>query len=100
MSYETIAISQSDVALQRRVTSCIAQEGVVPPYPVFDEIMWDVVTAADVEAAYASAIANGNPDPGNDPAVISDGMILAHVQAGIANLPTAEPTSSGNSTGT
>jgi hypothetical protein len=32
-------------------------------------------------AAWESADAAGNPDPGSDPAVITDGMILAAVQA-------------------
>jgi hypothetical protein len=42
---------------------------------------WPVVIASDVEAAYASALAAGNPSPGGDPAVITDGMILSNVQA-------------------
>jgi hypothetical protein len=46
-----------------------------------------VSAASDVEAAYASALAAGNPDPGGDPAVITDAMILAKVQAALPDLP-------------
>jgi len=42
---------------------------------------YPVATATDIEAAYASALAADNPDPGGDEAVITDGMILANVQA-------------------
>jgi len=42
---------------------------------------WAVGGAADVEAAYASALAADNPDPGGDEAVITDQMILSNVQA-------------------
>jgi hypothetical protein len=34
-----------------------------------------------VESAYASALAANNPNPGGDESVITDGMILSHVQA-------------------
>jgi hypothetical protein len=50
------------------------------------QVIWAVASANDVEAAYASALAAENPDPGGDETVITDGMILAHVQA---NLPPA-----------
>ncbi|WP_157992984.1 hypothetical protein [Leucobacter luti] len=33
------------------------------------------------DAAYASALAAGNEEPGADPGVITDGMILAAVRA-------------------
>ena len=50
------------------------------------QLIWPV--ALSTEAEYASAIAAGNPDPGGDPAVITDGMILSAVQA---NWPTDTP---------
>jgi hypothetical protein len=40
-----------------------------------------IAAAQDIEAAYASAVAAGNEHPGGDEAVITDGMILAYVQA-------------------
>jgi hypothetical protein len=42
---------------------------------------WPVCVAGDVAAAYESALAAGNPNPGGDPAVVTDGMILSAVQA-------------------
>jgi hypothetical protein len=79
VSYSTIWTSAADLALQGRITACIAQEVEV-----------GVITAADVEAAYASALAAGNPEPGGDEAVITDGMLLSHVQATLAALPPPE----------
>ena len=89
MSYSTIWTSASDLDLQGRITACIAQE-VEPginPHERYPKVLWPVITAADVEAAYASALAAGNPAPGGDEAVITDGMLLAHVQATLAVLP-------------
>jgi len=37
--------------------------------------------AIDNEAAYESAVVGGNPSPGDDPAVITDGAITAGIQA-------------------
>ena len=42
---------------------------------------WALSAQPGWDAAYASAIAAKNPAPGADEAVISDGMILAAVQA-------------------
>jgi hypothetical protein len=85
-----------DSALGQRITAAVATEAFRNP-AVYDSayaklvrqgptaniapILWAVVTAADVNDAYASALAAGNPDPGGDPAVVTDGMILANVQA-------------------
>ena len=86
MSYSTIAISQRDAALLDRVASAIAQEQKTKgeelnPYLIITPMLWSVVTSADVEAAYASALAADNPNPGGDESVITDGMILSIVQA-------------------
>jgi hypothetical protein len=47
--------------------------------PVWDVLSWPV--AIDTEAAYESAVIAENPDPGGDPAVITDQAILSSVQA-------------------
>jgi hypothetical protein len=83
MSYATINQSAGDAALQGRLTACCAQEGETDPASAMQRVLWPVVTADDVEAAYASALAADNPDPGGDETVITDGMILAHVQAAL-----------------
>ena len=86
MSYTTIAQCAADPALFERINSCVAQEQIAKgdqaqPGLLNSSMAWAVAGAGDVEAAYESALAAGNLNPGGDPAVITDGMILAHVQA-------------------
>ena len=81
MSYTTIHRCANDPALAARVTGCTAQEGADDPATVAAGLMWDIAAASDIEAAYASALAANNPDPGGDESVITDAMILAKVQA-------------------
>ena len=84
MSYATINLCANDPALQGRVTACCAQEGAESPQSAMYQLIWPLSSAADIEAAYASALAADNPDPGGDETVITDGMILSAVQA---NMP-------------
>ena len=84
MSYATIDRCAHDQAFQGRVTACAAQEGAADPNSATYQLIWPISAAADIEAAYASALAAGNPNPGGDETVITDGMILSAVQA---NLP-------------
>ena len=82
MSYETIDASTKDATLSGRIQACVAQEQkakneLVQPWAMMPQMTWAIVTAADVEAAYAE---------GGQEAV-TDGMILANVQA---NWPTPE----------
>ena len=81
MSLESINICAHDQSLFGRVTACAAKEGVFPPETAATGTIWQISSASDVEAAYESALAANNPDPGGDPAVITDGMILAKFQA-------------------
>ena len=86
MSYSSIHRCVNDGSFVGRVNACIAQEQTRrgdPPNPgvLSDPMRWHVASAADVEAAYAAALDAGTPDPGGDPTVITDGMILANVQA-------------------
>ena len=82
MSYATIARCAVDTDLMPRVTAALAQENVVGSAPsVIGNYMWEVASASDIEAAYASALVAENPSPGGDETVITDGMILAFVQA-------------------
>jgi hypothetical protein len=84
VSYSTINRCANDRSFLGRVTACAAQEGATDPDSAVYALRWPVSSAADIEAAYASAVAGDNPDPGGDEAVITDGMILSAVQA---NLP-------------
>jgi hypothetical protein len=82
VSYRTINLNANDVAFQGRLTAACAQEGVEPdPSTAMYAMRWDVASKSDIEAAYASALAAGNPDPGGDEMAITDGMILAAVQS-------------------
>lgn len=90
VSYSTINQCANDPAFMDRVRAATAQElnmrDVAAPPMTFaayvDSFRWAVATATDVEAAYASALAADNPNPGGDESVITDGMILSAVQAG------------------
>lgn len=95
MSYATIATSTTDQAFIARVTAGTVAEAwnnaaladtdyardVRASEMNARAMVFPVAVASDVEAAYASALAADNPDPGGDEAVITDGMILANVQA-------------------
>lgn len=87
MSYNTISKCAQDQAFFQRLQACAAQEGAAEPNAVAYKLIWPVSTRTDIEAAYASALAASNPNPGGDEAVISDQMILSAVQAELPNLP-------------
>lgn len=80
MSYLTISQCVADGDMAQRITACWSQEGndaaTVPP-----ALYWSVAGAADVEAAYAAALAAGTERPGADEAAVTDQMILSRVQA-------------------
>jgi hypothetical protein len=42
---------------------------------------WVLVSQPGWAAAWESALASGNPAPGSDPAVVTDGMITAAVES-------------------
>jgi hypothetical protein len=79
-----------------RVNAAIAQEQLakgedVNPWQFSTNMCWAVSAASDVEQAYEYAVNAGNPDPGGDPAVITDGMILSGVQANWPENPVIAP---------
>ena len=79
--YISIADLADDRALQRRITACMAQDGVARPEDEAYAARWAIAAQPGWGAAWASAQAAGRPDIGAQPDVISDGMILAAVQA-------------------
>jgi hypothetical protein len=82
MSYQTINQCVNDQSFIGRLTACAAQEHREPdPATAAYVLRWDVASKSDIEAAYASAVAADNPDPGGDESVITDGMILSAVQS-------------------
>lgn len=82
MSYLTIDQCANDRDMQARIRAAWAQEG-ADASTISPDLFWSVAAAADIEAAYASALAADNPAPGADESVISDAMILGVVQSAI-----------------
>jgi hypothetical protein len=81
MSYATIAKCAQDGEFTQRLTAAVAAEGSTQPQVDVSGYTWGVASKSDVEAAYASALAAGNPHPGGDESVITDQMILSAVQS-------------------
>ena len=89
MAYSDIAAAAQDIQLRLRVAACIStQTGYqIPsgihnhPIAIADYYQWQLAGQPGWGDAYAYAVANENPNHGNDPAVITDGMILSGVQA-------------------
>ena len=92
MTYNDVADMAEDEALGRRVTAAIAKEGILDPQGWLYPRHWQIVSQPGWDAAWASAVAGGVTNPGEDEGVITDGMILSGVQAVInSELPPAPP---------
>jgi hypothetical protein len=81
MAYYDVATMSADVDLASRVAACAAEEGRADPRNWAAESMLILAASPGWGEAWASAVAGGNEAPGRDGAVITDGMILAAVQA-------------------
>lgn len=81
MSYLTQARLAADQVIMLRATACAVSEGVQDPSFWVQQRSWQLSIQPGCDAAYASALAGGDPDPGGNESVITDGMILAAVQA-------------------
>jgi hypothetical protein len=81
MAYSDIAALNSDNDFILRTRACASTEGETDPETWSNENMWAMAGAPGFGDAYAYAVASENPRPGNDPAVITDAMILGQVQA-------------------
>jgi hypothetical protein len=74
-----------DSDFKLRVSASAAQEGGLPePDPWVHEHRWQIATSPGWAAKAAAAIDAGNTEWGKDPAVITDGDILAVVQPMVA----------------
>jgi hypothetical protein len=93
MSYATITQATNDTFLRNRIQAAVNKEaqanaelaatpfGVYvldQPWVAYQALIWPV--SIDAEAAYESAVIAGNPNPGGDPAVITDAQLLGAVQ--------------------
>lgn len=86
MTDTTAIVSASlDPDLRHRIAAVVATEDFNAPgeHPTTwaDKYQWDVCAEPGIGDAYASALAAGNPRPGWDLAVITDGALLAAVTA-------------------
>lgn len=94
MSYATVSVIAQDPDLAARVRGCIANEVMANQYMSTSTLrarldlsasMWLLAAsngwAPAWEAALAATRPVGSPTIGSDPAVITDGMILAAVKA-------------------
>jgi hypothetical protein len=93
MSYNTLTKASLDPALTNRVIAAVQKEARAnPEFGDTDygqlvqknsaegvQLVWPV--CIDTEAAYESAVAAENPNPGGDESVITDAAIGAAVQA-------------------
>lgn len=84
MTYLDIAHISESGSLMRRLFAAAASEGEPDPEGFVGTHRWTLAAAPGWAEAWASAEAAGNLDPGADPGVITDPMILSEVQAVIA----------------
>jgi len=71
----------NDPSLANRLTAAAAEENKTSPYEAWVSTRrWDLAATPGWAAAWESAVAGGDPDPGANELVITDGMILAAVQ--------------------
>jgi hypothetical protein len=90
MSYKSIASMAESYSLARRITAGAAKESIASPEQWSQQNRWEVAAQPGWDAAWDSAVAGGNPDPGADEAVITDAQILSGIQAVVAaNTPPA-----------
>jgi hypothetical protein len=88
MSYNSVADMAESFTLNRRLTAGAAKESIDNPQQWVQLYRWEVASQPGWDAAWDSAVASENPDPGADEAVITDGMILSGIQAVVAaNTP-------------
>jgi len=80
MAYNDVAEMKDSTSLRRRLHASAAQESKPNVEEWVTVRIWNIVGAPGWGAAWASARANGNNDPGSDEGVITDGMILAVIQ--------------------
>ena len=84
MAYMDQATLSRDGDFNQRIAACAAVEielGTQQPLDWAASNQWTIAAAPGFADKYTSAVANGVERPGADPSVISDGDILAAVQA-------------------
>jgi hypothetical protein len=81
MVYYDVSLLARDPDFQSRIAACYSTETMVQDPESWASLhQWMVASQPGFGEAYTYAINSGNPNPGRDPAVITDGQILAAVQ--------------------
>lgn len=86
MTYHDVAAAAADNHLRLRVAGCIATLDYTPTsgrthvLSIADDIMWEVAGNSEISDAYAYGVLTNVENPGDDPAVVTDAMILTAVQ--------------------
>ena len=80
MSYNTMAQMAQDYLLRQRLYACAGSEGIPNSQSWVDQNIWQIVANSEFDQAYAYAVGTKVPNPGQDEGVITDAVILAHVQ--------------------
>jgi hypothetical protein len=102
-SYATVASMEQSTSLLRRCAAAVATELVAGPTPgdaseveaYVAERSWDFAATPGWSDSWEFAVNSGNVgDPGLDPAVITDGNILARVQQVLTEYPMAQAAAS------
>ena len=90
MSYRSLAEMKLSATLLQRIAACAALEGVDQPENWVAVYQWKIISRSDWVDAWSYARDNGtanvNPDTGARDDVINDAMILAAVQAVLADV--------------
>ena len=82
MAYIDVHAMTTSGSLHGRLAAAAATEHLAgDPERWVAEHRYELASAPGWGDAWASAVASDNPDPGADPGVITDGMILSQVQA-------------------
>jgi hypothetical protein len=95
VTYTAIVAIASSQSLTGRIAASAAEQGIADPMGWANEHRWATAAEPGWAAAWDFAVDNqtldDNPDTGARPGVISDAMILAAVQAIIAEENTPPP---------
>ena len=81
MSFASVAAIRQDPWIRDRVMACVAVEGIGEPEAWIAAHAWEIAAQPGWAVAWDSALAGDIDRPGANPAVITDGQILAAVQA-------------------
>lgn len=81
MSYYDISLLAADNDFIMRTRACVATEGEPDPIAWTNEHIWNMAGTPGFGDKYSYALATGVENPGRNESVISDGDILAAVQA-------------------